>query len=402
VELPSLDLKYDRGAMAGRFEGDRFEVDSLALFTGKDESLKANGYLALRPMADPRLDLSARLHDFRISNAPPLRGVASGELKLTGTAAKPVLTGRLGLGPSEIVVGAETGAAVEKVELTPQDLREVARTFGPAVLARSGAGPGLVERFRLDLQVSFPRRVWFRRRESPQMNIELAGRIDVRQQPGQEMQFFGRVEPLPGRGGLDLYGRSFQLTEGDIQLRGPAAATRLDVTAQYQVPTQSGGDDAGVLIDVHATGRTDSLKLDFSAEPAMSQEDIVSYIVTGRPASDNPLVGQGTGVEGGQVALNTLSEAVAGHAGEELGFDVFQIRQSGAQGLTLTAGRYLGSKLFASLQQPLQIGATAEGSATQSTGPGFELEYSLERWLRTTLRGGSLPAALLFRGRHAY
>jgi autotransporter translocation and assembly factor TamB len=216
------------------------------------------------------------------------------------------------------------------------------------------------------------------------------------------MQFFGRVEPLPGRGGLDLYGRSFKLTEGDIRLSGPAAATRLDVTAQYQVPTQSGGDDAGVLIDVHATGRTDSLELDFSADPTMTQEDIVSYIVTGRPASDNPLVGQGTGVEGGQLALNALSEAVAGQAGEGLGFDVFQIRQNGAQGLTLTAGRYLGSKLFASLQQPLQIGGTAEASATRSSGPGFELEYSLERWLRSTLRGGSLPAAFLFRGRHAY
>ncbi len=402
VELPALDLKYDRGALAGRFERDRFAVDSLVLFTGKDETLRANGAVVLQPLGDPRLDLTARLHDFQISNAPPLRATASGELSLAGSVSRPVLTGRLGLGPSEIVVGAGTGAAVEKVELTPEDLREVARTFGPAVLARSRSGPGLVDRFKLDLQVSFPRRVWFRRQDSPEMNIELAGRIDVRQEPGQEMQFFGQVEPIPGRGGLDLYGRRFDLTEGEIQLQGPATATQLDVTARYRVPTLSGGDDAGVLIDVHAQGRPDSLDLEFSADPTMSQEDIVSYIVTGRPASDNPLVAQGEGVQGGELALNALSGAVAGRAGEELGFDVFQIRQSGAQGLTLTAGRYLGSKLFVSLQQPLQIGSSAEAGATQSSGPGFELEYSLERWLRTTLRGGSLPSGLLFRGRYAY
>ena len=55
-----------------------------------------------------------------------------------------------------------------------------------------------------------------------------------------------------------------------------------------------------------------------------------------------------------------------------------------------------------SLQQPLQSGGTATEDVSRSTGPGFELEYSLERWLRSTLRGGSLPAGFLFRGRYAY
>jgi translocation and assembly module TamB len=260
-----------------------------------------------------------------------------------------------------------------------------------------------VDRFKIDLAVHFPRRVWFRRKQSPEMNIELSGQIKVRQEPGQEMQFFGRVEPVPGRGGLEMYGRSFALTDGEITLSGPAASTTLDVTAQYQVPTQGGGgDDAGVVINVNAKGRPDSLKLDFNAEPTMSQDDIISYIVTGRPASDNPLAEQGSGTSGGQLALGALSGALAGQAGEKLGFDVFQIRQNGAQGLTLTAGRYLGSKLFASLQQPLQSGGTAQEDVTRSSGPGFELEYALERWLRTILRGGSLPAGFLFRGRYAY
>jgi hypothetical protein len=30
------------------------------------------------------------------------------------------------------------------------------------------------------------------------------------------------------------------------------------------------------------------------------------------------------------------------------------------------------------------------------------VEYTLRRWLRGTLRGGSLPASLLLRGRHAF
>jgi autotransporter translocation and assembly factor TamB len=159
-----------------------------------------------------------------------------------------------------------------------------------------------------------------------------------------------------------------------------------------------------VLIDVRARGRPDSLDLQFESEPSMPQEDIVSYIVTGRPASDNPLVDQqtGGGVNATQVAVDQLAEKLGGAAGEELGLDVFTIRQEPEQGLTLTAGRYLASRVFVSLQQPLRIGTRTDQQTTSSSGPGFELEYAWRRWLRSTLRGGSLPTSLLMRGRYAF
>ena len=129
---------------------------------------------------------------------------------------------------------------------------------------------------------------------SPKAEIELSGRIRLRQDPGQPMQFFGKVEPVPGRGTLDVYGREFRLTGGDIRLNGPVDSTTLDVTAEYQVPTQGGPDDEGVVVDVAAKGHLDSLALEFTSQPDMSQDDILSYIVTGRPSSDNPLA-QGSG-----------------------------------------------------------------------------------------------------------
>jgi autotransporter translocation and assembly factor TamB len=181
-------------------------------------------------------------------------------------------------------------------------------------------------------------------------------------------------------------------------------AVTLDVTAQYRAPTQGDPDAEEVLIDVRATGRPDSLDLQFEADPNMPQDDIVYYIVTGRPASDNPLVDQqgGGGVNATSVAINQLAENLGGAAGEELGFDVFTIRQEPEQGLTLTAGRYLASRFFVSLQQPLRIGASTAQQTTSSSGPGFELEYAWRRWLRSTLRGGSLPTSLLMRGRYAF
>ena len=404
VTLPTLGVTYSNGRFVGRFDGERLAIDSLRLTTADDEELLATGSVLLKPLTDPALDITARLEDFRISDSDALRSVATGELKLQGTAAKPSLTGGLRLGRTEIFAGGETSAVVEEVELTPADLQQLAQRFGPAAVAGAEEGPGFIERFRIDLDIRFLRQVWFRKTESPSIDIELAGRINLRQQPGEKMEFFGQVEPIPGRGEMNLYGRSFKVVEGTIALQGPAEATTLDVTAQYQVPTQGDPDDEDVLINVEARGRPDSLDLDFSAEPSMPEEDIISYIVTGRPASDNPLADRegGGGVNPSQLAVNQLAANLGGAAGEELGFDVFQIRQEPARGLTLTAGRYLASRVFVSLQQPLRIGASAEQQAGGATGPGFELEYTLRRWLRATLRGGSLPASMLLRGRYAF
>jgi len=89
-------------------------------------------------------------------------------------------------------------------------------------------------------------------------------------------------------------------------------------------------------------------------------------------------------------------------AGKGLGLDVFQIQQEPSRGLTLTAGRYVGPRLFLNMQLPLQLGSQAQQAPGANLGPGFELEYTLQRWLRSSIRGGSLSPGLLFRARRAY
>jgi translocation and assembly module TamB len=406
LELPTIRVTYQRGELAGRLEGDALRIDKLRLLTGKREELLASGAIRLKPLNDPGLALDGTLRDFRLVNSEQLRTSASGKVQITGTLLQPAVTGRVRLGRTDFFVGA--GAAqvrVEQVELTPAELRDLARDFGPAVLTKADKTPGLMDRAKLDLSVQMPGQVWIRRTSSPKTDIELMGNLRVAQEPGRDMQFFGHVEPVPNRGTLELNGKQFRLSDGDINLAGPVDSTKLDVNASYEVPTQGGGDAEGVLINVHARGRLDSLALDFTSDPSMSQDDILSYIVTGRPASDNPLfegAGTGGGNTGQQVAFGTLTGAISNAAGQGLGLDVFQIRQEPTRGLTLTAGRYVGSRLFLDLQLPLQIGSQSQQTAGSNLGPGFELEYTLQRWLRASLRGGSLSPGFLFRARRAY
>jgi translocation and assembly module TamB len=406
LELPTIDVAYERGELAGRLEGDALRIDRLKLFTGKEQELSASGSVRLKPLSEPGLDLAATLKHFRLVHSDQLQTAASGRIQLGGTLLKPALSGTLLLDRTTFFVGTEAAhAKVEQVDLSPDAVRSLARDFGPAVLARGKETPGLMDRVKLDLAIQMPRRVWIRRSSTPKTNIELMGNLRVQQEPGGEMQFFGQAEPVPNRGTIELNGREFRLTEGDINLAGPVDSTKLDVNASYQVQTQGGAEDEGVLISVHARGRLDSLGLEFTSDPSMSQDDILSYIVTGRPTSDNPLFeGQGTGGgnAGKQMAVGALASAISNTAGQGLGLDVFQIRQDPTRGLTLTAGRYLGSRVFLDLQLPLGSQSQTQQTTGTNLGPGFELEYTLRRWLRANIRGGSLSPGLLFRARRAY
>jgi hypothetical protein len=173
------------------------------------------------------------------------------------------------------------------------------------------------------------------------------------------------------------------------------------------VPTQGGPEDEGVLINVAAKGHPDSLTLEFTGDPEMSQDDILSYIVTGSPSSDNPLAerssnGKSAGAMGAEVAMSGLTSSLSTAAEKKLGLDVFQIRQEGLQGLTLTAGRYVGSSVFLSMHLPIQLGSDLQQVPGAQLGPSFELEYAIQRWLRANVRGGNVPPRFTLRSRYAY
>jgi translocation and assembly module TamB len=402
LDAPLNGVSYRNGRVKASLEGAVVHLDTLFLETGKQQRLAANGNITLQPLTDPRLDLTGDLQDFAVANEGLLEARATGVIQIKGTLANPMITGSLVMGHTEFNAPAVAAVDVQDVTLTPEDRLEVARHFGPRVLRSADAPIRVLDRFGLDLDVRLPEQVWFRRQATPKIDIEVTGRIRVQQQPNQEMQFFGTVEPLPGRSTLDLFGRTFELTGGDIALNGPVEQARINVTAQYSPPIEGGSDDNNVVVNVRATGQLDSLGLDFSADPSMSRDDIVSYIVTGRPASDNPLIAQSSGSQGENLVLGQLTEALTDVVSRQLGFDVFQIKQEPAQGLVLTAGRYLTPRFYASLQQPLELGADARRLPGTTLGPGFELQYRLRSWLRLNMRGGSLPTGILFRGRYAY
>ena len=128
----------------------------------------------------------------------------------------------------------------------------------------------------------------------------------------------------------------------------------------------------------------------------MRQDDIISYIVTGRPASDNPLADQqgGGGVNASQVAIGQLAGNLGGAAGEELGFDVFQIRQEPDP--RPHAHRRPVSRLAGVREPPAAAPDRRHRRAADRAGPparASSWSTPSAAGCAATLRGGSLPAA---------
>ncbi|MFL5514633.1 MAG: translocation/assembly module TamB domain-containing protein, partial [Gemmatimonadales bacterium] len=178
VELTAIKVAYQKGELTGRLRGNTLTVDRLRLLTGKKQELTATGAVRLRPLNEPGLDLNATLQHFRLVNSDQLQTAASGKLQLGGTLLHPTVGGDLRLDRTNFFVGvAAAKAKVEKVEPSPEELRRLARDFGPAVLRQARKAPGLMDRAKLDLAIRLPRRVWIRRTSSPKTDIELSGQI---------------------------------------------------------------------------------------------------------------------------------------------------------------------------------------------------------------------------------
>jgi len=199
---------------------------------------------------------------------------------------------------------------------------------------------------------------WLR---SAEANIQLDGKLRV-EKLRSEYRLDGtlhavrgtyRLSPIPG------FTRDFEVVRGDVRYFGTTDLNaQLDIQAKHVVRTTK-GQELPVIALVTGTLFDPKLKLESTQRPPLSELDIVSYLVTGSPASEATAQG------GAQAALvqNAFSYVLSASAsvleqtiGQQLGMDMLQIRpvvsgsvgsgQSLTTAFALAAGWQVGRKVF--------------------------------------------------------
>lgn len=401
---PRKSLIYDRMNVFLSLSEDAVSVDSASVRSGNGTAA-ATGTVQFADLSLGEIDLDIIAREFLAIESAPYRAIIGGDMSLRGTTLAPRLGGRLQVAQGDFYLTDETSAAAfEPVTLSRTDLLTLQERFGIRVSESDTTNFDFYEAMDIqDLRVDLARNTWLRSVSNPKMEIQFSGSIDVAKRPYSDVQVFGTIEVIPDRSQIDQFGRRFEIERGTLTFNGPAGEPDMNLRAVYNVRSRRTQANE-VTITLQATGSPQDLELAFSSDPTMELADIVSYIATGRPASQSLQFGGSTTEDYLQsaagLAMGPITSLVENLAGSGLGLDVVEIEQDESSGLMLTAGKYVSPRFFVSVSQPVSLGSTSQtssGSDTQVT-----MEYEIVRSLLVSLLSRGTVLRVTLRWERAY
>lgn len=163
----------------------------------------------------------------------------------------------------------------------------------------------------------------------------LSGQMQIRARPGREMTANGGLDV---RGRYKAYGRDLTITRGQLTWNNNIVSDpRVSLRAERKI-----GD---VTAGIDVSGRAESPRADVWSEPAMSQSEALSYLVTRRGLS-TASSDETQQVSAASAALSAGSSLIASQIGAKLGLDEAGVSQSSTLGSVVGFGKYLSPKLY--------------------------------------------------------
>jgi translocation and assembly module TamB len=406
VPLPGLGVVYQDIELHSALQGDRFVLRNVSLSSQKGQ-LQASGEVRLASITrvEPHVHLDA--HRFVFADTPDLRAIASGAVDVSGTLTNPIVKGDVSVENSSLyLTPEELGAASDQapVRLTEADRRMLEDAFGDvSESATSDPALDLYDASDLDLKISLSRNNWVRQRARPKLSVAASGDFRLRKAPHADPELFGRIEPIPGRGYVEQFARSFDITGGQVLLNGPMDLHRVDIRAEYKPPSEQSVTDPKTVISLQLVGPVNDMRIKLTSDPPMSEAEIVNYIATGRSAADwahaNP---DATSSLAKDIGLSQVTGLAEERAQEATGLDVLQVRFDAVEGATLVGGRYVDPKVYLGFRQPLQYKQESATTSGQEHRTSFEVEYAIYRWMVFNLQGEVSSVRSFLRFQHAY
>jgi len=366
LTVPALGQRWQDVSVHLESQGNRIHVTE-ARIGGGGGTLDVRGDVVLQDLTRPVLDLTLDARGFQALNQRDFAGLTgTGTLQLAGPFHGARLTGQLTVDDGFL----HFADLVEKrlVNLDDPEFRAVvdsnlaqAAEIGPA------ADVVFLDSLRIDgLRVAMGPSVWLR---STEANIQLAGDVTVSKTVGalNPYRLDGTLRAVRGTYRLTVgpTSKDFQVTRGEVRFFGtPDLNPQLDIVAEHTVRAVR-GNDLVVRARIGGTLLEPILSLESDERPALSETEIVSYLIFGRPSFE--LAGASGGVRSEQAVLQGAVAGLAGLAASQLEqtlvtdlrlpLDYIAIRPGTVGDVLGTtrveAGRQIGERTFLSLNVPL-------------------------------------------------
>lgn len=156
------------------------------------------------------------------------------------------------------------------------------------------------------------------------LNSNLNGLLSVRQGK-QGLGLYGQVRLDEGR--FAAYGQDLLIRKGDISFAGSPSQPYLDIEA---VRNPDAMEDPTITAGVRVTGLADSPTVKVFSDPAMSQNEALSYILTGRSLESSGDAGSSNAVAAALLSMSlSKSSKLVGDVGSAFGLKDLSVSTAG-------------------------------------------------------------------------
>jgi len=366
---PGQGVTVQQIALAADLSGGRATISASGSVGGG--TVRASGPVSLRPPY--AADLALNLQDVTLRDATLYDTRISGALGISGALASGALiSGALTLGQTELRVP-EGSAALALPQLrhiaAPADVTETRRKAGLLAAAGAAQAGGA---YALDIAISAPRRIFVRGRG---LDAELGGALRLGGTTAAVLPS-GQFDLIRGR--LDILGKRFALTEGQVSLQGA-----LTPWLRFAATTQT----ADIAATITLEGDAAAPELRLSSVPDLPQDEVLARLLFARGIERlSPLQAAQMAQAVAQLA-GRGGDGMLGRLRAAFGLDDLALATSAEGETTLKIGKYLsdnvytdvtlgnGGKAAINLNLDLGPGLTARGTLGADGASGIGLYY---------------------------
>ena len=362
--IPALGVEMQNISLQAEGKGSELVLSGTA--DSGDGSIRLSGKLSLDPERAWPFDLKLQGERFAIVSLPDMVIQANPDLQLAGSLRLVNITGSV-LVPHARITVRKLPPNVVKVSAD----QVIVGPMAPPAKQSTSAVP-----VSINVVASLGDDVHF---EGLGLGTNLVGSINIRSLQTDTLIGNGVLELRNGR--YEGYGQKLAIQHGRLLFAGPLDNPALDIKA-----TRTVGD---VIAGLELTGNAKSPQSQLFSDPAMSDAEIMSYLVTGKPLNASSTGKDSQALAAAAASLganNPVSQELSEKLGIELGVE------SGATDAdtALTVGKQLSPRLHVDYIYGMfnetaafqviykltkHLNLTGQSGAQQS----IDLEFSIDR-----------------------
>lgn len=335
--MKDLPFDIENGQLALRFKGNSSNLDGF--IKTPDSQLNINGSASWQNIDkwDSRVSLQAEQFKVDIPNLAKLKLSPNIEIKANPKLLQ--LTGEINVPWARVEIESlpESAVSISKDEVILDGKTQ--KKLLKKLPAKTKSGMEVVSNLIINIQDDV-------RLDAYGLKTNLRGLLNVRQADGT-LGLFGQINLLKGK--YASFGQDLLIRKGIISFSGMPSQPMLDIEA---IRNPESMERAGIVAGIRVVGLADHPTIRLFSEPSMSQDQALSYILTGRSL-------ESSGESGGSVGAALLGLGLAksgklvGGIGEAFGIQDLNL---GTQGVGEQSKVVVSGSITPRLQVKYSVG----------------------------------------------